>query len=296
MKCLFVYNPNSGKGSILKHIDFVVNSLKTKYEIVDSYATKSGEDAIRIAREACGKYDLLVFSGGDGTFNDMITGIGQNENRPILGYIPTGTVNDISRNLKITKRIKKAVQVILDGHVMNHDVGMINDKYFMYVCGIGTFTGVSYRTAQHLKRKLGKIAYAVDGIKDIVKPQITQITIETSTQKLQFIAPLMLIVNSISVGGVVFNRDGHQNDGHFDVIIVKNGINKGLGNIMKLMLFGFRKKNQHKHFTYLKVANMKVTVDDITQWCLDGEAGPKGEAIIKNLHDHIQIIVPKKKK
>lgn len=295
MKCLFVYNPNSGKGKILKYLDYVVNSLKTKYDVVDTYATKSGEDAKRIAGEACGKYDLLVFSGGDGTFNDMLTGIGQKENRPILGYIPAGTVNDISRNLKIPCNVKKAVNVILNGEVINHDVGMVNnDCYFMYVCGLGTFTGVSYRTKQTLKKKLGKIAYAVDGIKDIVKPQVTEIVLETEKEKLELKAPLMLIVNSISVGGMVFNKDGHRNDGQFDVIVVRNGINKGLGNIARLMIFGIRKKSQHKHFIFLRAANIKVNVDNNTQWCLDGEAGPKGVANIKNLHEHIRIVVPKK--
>ena len=74
--------------------------------LLKTYQTKSSEDTINVARESCGKYDALVFSGGDGTFNDVVTGVAPMEKRPILGYIPSGTVNDIARNLSISRNIK----------------------------------------------------------------------------------------------------------------------------------------------------------------------------------------------
>ncbi len=293
MNCIFIYNPNSGKGKIVKYLDYITKTLKSKFDEVTLYATKSGEDTRLQASLACGKYDVLVFSGGDGTVNDIITGISVNENRPILGYIPSGTVNDISKNLRISRNPKKAVRNIVDGDIINHDVGMINDNYFMYVSAVGTFTGVSYRTAQHLKRKFGKIAYAVDGLKDIVSPKIVDLKISANGHNYKLLVPLVLIMNTKSVGGIAFNKYGHLNDGYFDIVIVKNGVNRGLANIAKLMIFGIRRKSLHKHFIFIKASDFTVTVPDDVTWCIDGESGPKGEVHIKNLHHHIRFFVPK---
>lgn len=295
MNCIFIYNPNSGKGKIAKKISYIEKQLKSKFSEVTIYATKSSEDTRLAAHNACGKYDVLVFSGGDGTFNEILCGVSPNEDRPILGYIPSGTVNDIAKNLNISKNIKKALKVVLDNNTIKHDVGLINNRYFMYVCAVGTFTGVSYRTKQHLKKRIGKVAYALDGIKDFIKPKITKVQITSQNKELEIAVPLLLVLNSKSVGGIRFNKKGHLNDGLFDIILVKNGINKGLHNIAKLFLFGIRKKSEHKHFIYLNSSDITIKVSDDTQWCVDGEAGPNGEVRIQNLHQHIEIFVPDNK-
>ena len=294
MNCIFMYNPNSGKGKIVRKLDLINSTLKTRFDDVTMYATKSAQDTRLAARESCGKYDVLIFSGGDGTFNEIITGVAEQDNRPILGYIPSGTVNDIARNLRIKKNVKKALKVILDDNIIDHDIGRVNDRYFMYVCGLGTFTGVSYRTKQQVKKRLGKVAYAIDGIKDILKPKVSNILIETKTQSLESKYPLVLVVNSKSVGGLIFNKYGHLNDGAFDIILVKNGISKGLLNIIKLFLFGVRRKSDSKHFTYLNSSEFEIKVDEDSQWCIDGEAGPSGPVKIANLHHHIKIFAPRK--
>jgi YegS/Rv2252/BmrU family lipid kinase len=289
-----MYNPNSGKGKIKRKLKLIESVLRQKFSEVTIYATKSAQDTREVASDSCGKYDAIIFSGGDGTFNEVLCGVSKNENRPILGYIPSGTINDIARNLGISRRVKQALHTIVEGEVMNHDVGLINDRYFMYVCAIGTFTGTSYRTKQHIKKKLGKIAYAIDGLKDIINPKPIDLRIESEQRSLETKAPLVLVLNSMSVGGIKFNKNGHLNDGLFDIIIVKNGITKGLFNIIKLFLFGIRHKKEHRHFIYLSSSDSIIKINDDIQWCTDGEAGPKGSARIINLHNHIQIIVPKK--
>lgn len=294
MNCIFIYNPNSGKGKLTKKIAYIEKQLLKRFSEVHIYATKSAMDTRIAAHNACGKYDALIFSGGDGTFNEILCGISPNQNRPILGYIPSGTVNDIARNLRISRNIKKALKTIIDGKTMNHDVGLINDRYFMYVSAAGTFTGASYRTKQHIKKRLGKVAYALDGIKDIVKPRIIDVAIQTPMQKVEIKVPLILVLNSKSVGGMKFNKNGHLNDGKFDIILVKTGITKGLFNILKLFLFGIRSKSEHKHFIYLSSSNITIKVKDDIQWCVDGEAGPTGEVNIQNLHKHIEIFIPNK--
>jgi len=221
-------------------------------------------------------------------------GVATCETRPILGYIPSGTVNDIARNLGISRNIKKALQVIIDGNYMYHDVGKINDTYFMYVSAIGTFTGVSYRTKQKTKKIFGKLAYVFDGLKDIVNPKMLDVKVETSSEIIEMEVPLVLVTNSKSVGGIPFNRNGHLNDGEFDIILVKKGVRKGLVNILKLFTFGIGRKKTARHFLCMRGSELKIKVDENVTWCVDGEAGPKGEVKIINLHNHLKIFVPKK--
>jgi len=296
MKCLFLYNPFSGKGRVVRYLPLIKKTLNDKFDFVDFYETKSMEDTIEKAKEACGVYDVLVFSGGDGTFNNVTTGVSSCYKRPILGYIPTGTVNDIARNLNISRNIKKALNVIADGNIIQHDVGKINDQYFMYVSAIGTFTGVSYRTEQHAKRLFGKLAYVFDGIKDIVSPQINKVKIETEKEIVEMNVPLLLVINTISIGGMRFNKGGHLNDGYFDIVLVKKGNTKGIFNILKLFLLGIGHKKTTGHFLCLKSKDFKITIDNNAIWCVDGEAGPKGIVHIQNLHNHLHIYSPKRKK
>src|SRR5690554_6493319 len=148
MNCIFLYNPASGKGKIKKRLNYIKNTLSKKFDYIEVYETKSAEDTYQKSIAVCGNYDALIFAGGDGTFNDIVCGVASQPIRPVLGYIPSGTANDIAKNLKISRNIKKALKVIVAGETVFHDVGKINDKFFIYVAALGTFSSISYRTKQ----------------------------------------------------------------------------------------------------------------------------------------------------
>ena len=131
MKCIFIYNPNSGKQQIKKNIDYIENRLRTRFKEVRIYETKSQQDLIDTAAASCDIYDAIFFSGGDGAFNNIIQGVMQKEKRPPLGYIPAGTVCDIGRNIGSSKKIKKALDIMLDGDIITYDVGISNGKYLL---------------------------------------------------------------------------------------------------------------------------------------------------------------------
>lgn len=297
MRCIFLYNPMSGKGKIVKKLDLIKKMLSTKFDEVVLYETKSAEDLIEKSKEACKEFDAIIFSGGDGTFNDVTCGVASQDVRPILGYIPSGTVNDIARNLKIPKNIKKALKIILEGNTVYHDVGKINDTYFMYVAAIGTFASSSYRTKQHAKRIFGKLAYAFDGLKDFLNPTLEKITLilDDNNQNEIIDTPLLLVLNSISVAGVPFNHKGHLNDGKFDVLVVKNGVHKGVFNIAKMFLYGLFRFGTKRIVKHYRASKIQVLVNGSPVWTVDGESGPVGNVVIENLHNYLKIYIPVKK-
>ena len=123
MNCIFIYNPNSGSSkNIVKNLDYIKEKLSTKYDVVDIVPTQYATHATKIANEACGVYDCLVLAGGDGTFNEVINGLAGNEVKPVVGYVPCGTVCDMANNLGMTKNVKnilpnsRKIEEILKNH------------------------------------------------------------------------------------------------------------------------------------------------------------------------------------
>lgn len=294
MRCIFIYNPHSGKGKVLYYLKYIENNLHKVYDEVVLYESKSALDIKNKVFQASKEYDAIIFSGGDGTFNDVACGLAACEVRPTLGYIPMGTGNDIARNLRIPRNAKGAMKVILAQKKILHDVGKINDQYFMYVVALGAGSSTSYTTNQDAKKILGRLAYARDGINDFLSPNVNKVRIIEKDKIIETTVPLILILNTISIGGMPFNRYGHLNDGLFDVVLVNNGPGSGRFNIIKLFIngmLGFKKKPA----VTLKSGKFAVEVDKDAIWCCDGERGPQGNIVIENLHNHLKIFAPKRK-
>lgn len=144
MDCLFLYNPASGKGKLAKKLPAIESKLKTRYDRVEICAPQSAQDLERRVREAdCD----VFFSGGDGTFNRVLQAAAGREIR--LGYLPSGTVNDVARSLKIPLRAEKALDAILAGEARAFDCLRINrSAYAMYIAAAGAFTETTYDTPQ----------------------------------------------------------------------------------------------------------------------------------------------------
>lgn len=171
MNCVFICNEKSGRSKILKYKNYILSQLKTKYDEVDYMPTQYKGNATEIVNKVFDKYDTIVVSGGDGTLNEVINALAEKDAQTTIGYIPTGTTNDVAHSLKIPKNIKKAVQIILNGKVFHHDVFKVNDKYGIYVCSTGLFCESSYATKQIDKKHYGRFAYFVYGAKEIFKAE-----------------------------------------------------------------------------------------------------------------------------
>lgn len=291
MKCIFLYNPALYK--LKANLPFIIRELNNKFTYVSVLEVISSEMMKEEVNRACGSYDVICFGGGDGTFNLVTNEILKYEKRPILAYIPSGTANDIASNLKIPKNIKKALKVICRREPIYHDVGKVNDQYFVYVCGAGTFTSVSYSTKKKAKKIFGILAYALQGVKELNRPTIVKGKVDIDGITLDITCPLVLIANSCFIGGRRFNKRGHQNDGKFDIILCKKQFTN-IFSITKLVMIGTYKKNHTKYYDFYRASNIKITPSSDVVWCIDGEKGPSGEINIQNIHQQIQVFVSKK--
>ena len=150
-KLLFIFNPHSGKGQIRMQLVSIVDTfVKNGYEVT-IYPTQEKKDAIRKVEEQSEEYDLVVCSGGDGTLDEVVTGMMRCDGIVPIGYIPAGSTNDFAQSLKIPKNMLRAAEIAVSGRQFPCDVGVFNEDNFVYIAAFGLFTDVSYMTNQKLK-------------------------------------------------------------------------------------------------------------------------------------------------
>ena len=279
-RCLFLYNPMSGKEDIVNNLDYIVNRLYTKFKVVDVHPSTSKNDFIETAKNSCGHYDYLVFSGGDGSFNLVANAIAEMDNKPILGYIPRGTCNDIASNMRLpTHNLKKCLDIILENDYIEHDLFKVNDTYCMYVAALGDLAELSYNTPHNVKKIWGRVAYYFSGFRQMMKaPKTYKVDLEVDGLPFTYETPLVLVMNSKSVAGLKFKQNGYLNDGKVDVIIVRGKYLRGIGNMIRLFIRGILKIKTEK-VSYLFRSN-KFSIhclNDSKVWAYDGEVGGKGK-------------------
>ena len=161
-KMLFIYNPKAGRGRVRAELADILDIFAAGDYEITIHPTRKNGDAVKIAAEREADYDMLVCCGGDGTLDETVRGMMQNDSRTPLGYIPAGSTNDFGGSLALPKDMVKSAQIIVDGIDKAVDVGLFNNEAFIYVAAFGAFTEVSYSTDQDMKNVIGHSAYILE--------------------------------------------------------------------------------------------------------------------------------------
>lgn len=290
-RMLFIYNPHSGKGLIKEHLADILNVFCASGYLVEVHPTQKRLDAREYIEKYGFLYDRIVCSGGDGTLNEVITGIMQLKERPLLGYIPAGSTNDFSIGMKIPKKMVEAAEIALKGLPVSVDIGGFNKRNFIYIAAFGVFTDVSYMTPQEMKNIMGHSAYILEAVTNLstIRAYRMKVTIDGKTIEDEFIYGM--VTNAVSVGGFkgITGRSIVLDDGLFEVTLIKKiknplDISDLIGGIIGLEV---------KSDCILSFKTSKVTFEseDKIPWVIDGEYGgsPKKVAI-KNYPKAIDIM------
>ncbi len=280
MRAMFIYNPNSGLQKINNRLSYIVETLLTKYSVVDVFKSQNKEDFIKKCQESCGVYDTLIFAGGDGTFNMVVNALANKENKPILGVLPTGTINDAAKNFGIKRNLKKALKIILKQNAKYFDVGKINDHYFAYVAAIGAYADIPLVTSPKVKKKIGPLAYYFKALPRLFKIRKIEGEILIDNKKLlPYKTPFILVLNSSHMGGFKINPKSNMSDGKFDLYLSKT---EPFNGIFSYLLF----KHRLQHYLASSM-EIQVPIDD--NWDIDGEKGPKGNVKISVICNEFRI-------
>lgn len=292
-KMLFIYNPHAGKASIRSNLlDIIDIFTKAGYEVTAQPTQKKG-DAISATINKAGRYDILVCSGGDGTIDEVVTGMMQRNERIPIGYVPAGTTNDFARSLKIPRTMMKAAQAIVDGRAFGCDIGSFNGDAFVYIAAFGLFTDVSYLTDQNMKNVLGHMAYLLEGAKRLNSYPSYHMKFEANGTVIEDDFMYGMITNSVSVGGFknITGRNVKLDDGVFEVTLVKKP--KTVSELNQLMTSLVMRDVDTDCMYCFKTSQITFECEDEVPWTLDGEyGGHQRKVTIQNEMQAIEIIVP----
>lgn len=293
MKVLFIFNPHSGKGLIRNDLLEIVDIMvKASYEVT-IYTTQYQGDAISKVEKEAKNFDRIICSGGDGTLDEVVTGLIKSGVDIPVGYIPAGSTNDFANSLEIPKGMVEAATVAVTDQRFPCDVGDFNGDTFVYVAAFGLFTEVSYQTSQELKNILGHVAYILEGAKSLHDISSHKMQVEHDGIVIQDDFIYGMVTNSVSVGGFkgITGSDVHLDDGVFEVTLIKNPRNPiELNEILACLTSLIDDSDLIYSF---KTNEIKFTSKEPVGWTLDGEfGGEHTELTIKNLQKRIEIIAP----
>lgn len=273
-KLLFIYNAKSGKAKIRNSLADVIDTFVKAGYRVEAYPTQCAGDAKRKVKEIGKKFNHIVCSGGDGTLNEVISGVMDIDKNPVIGYIPSGSTNDFAASIKLPKTIEQSAKIAVKGQPIKVDVGEFNDRNFIYIAGFGLFTSVSYQTSQALKNTMGHTAYIIEGAKtlgDFSKSYRMKFAFNGKVISDRFIYGM--ITNTRSVGGFqnIMGNSVVLNDGLFEVTLVKEIKNVvELENVLEALVNPSKKCDNVYRF---KTPSLSIISEEPVAWVLDGESG-----------------------
>jgi YegS/Rv2252/BmrU family lipid kinase len=291
-KMLFIMNPCAGQRRANRQLTDILAIFNRAGYDVSVYMTAGPGDATGIVAERAADVDLVACCGGDGTFNETVTGVLRSGVDVPLGYIPAGSTNDFASSLGLPLNVVEAARAIVEGQPRRYDVGRFGERYFTYVASFGAFTRASYATAQNVKNALGHMAYLLEGIQELSQIKNVHVRLELDGDRVvedDFI--FGAISNSTSVGGVL-TLDPKQvdlADGLFELLLVR-----APQSLMELSecIRGLRtQKYNCAMITFLSAARIRIIASADMAWTLDGER-EQGHELVEavNLHHAIQLI------
>ncbi|MBO5129963.1 MAG: YegS/Rv2252/BmrU family lipid kinase [Oscillospiraceae bacterium] len=290
-KMLFVMNPYSGMRKAVRYlVDIITMFNRAGYEVI-TYMTSGQGDAARVVQERAADMNLVVCCGGDGTFNETVSGLLRSGVDIPVGYIPAGSTNDLASSLKIPTNILQAARDIVEGEPVPYDVGKFGERYFSYIASFGAFTKSSYATPQSIKNALGHTAYVLEGINELSQIRKEHVRMEIDGQVVEDDFLFGAISNSTSVGGILTldPKLVDMADGKLEVLLVRAPVD--LLEISECIKAVQSQKYNCAMITFRSAEKIKVYADPAMPWTLDGEREDgHSEVEVQNVHLAVRVI------
>src|SRR5450756_1395296 len=290
-KLMLILNPHAGHRESRVRLFELVDLFSSHDCTVTVCPTQKKSDASRFVTEMAKDFDVILCCGGDGTLNEVVTGLMPMKHKPDVGYIPAGTTNDMAATLHLPRSLLKAAEVILRGNIRQHDIGTFHDGYFVHVAAFGAFTDIPYVTPQHVKIALGPLAYVLEGIRRLPELRHHHMVVEHDGQRLEEDFIFGAVTNSISMGGIKNPMPGNVrlDDGLFEVLLVRNPTTPH--QLRKTLTDLSRRKYDNENVMFFQTAAVSFIPDQPVPWTKDGEdGGLRLETSIQNLPRSIRFL------
>ncbi len=292
-KLLLIMNPCSGKKRANKVLAEIIGIFNRGGFAVTAYMTAARGDATRVAASLAGEFELVACVGGDGTLNEVVSGLHEAGLDTPIGYIPAGSTNDFASSIGLPKNLLEAARRIVSGQPRRLDIGSFNGRCFSYVASFGAFTRASYATPQGLKNALGHMAYLMAGVKELTSIRGTHMRFRLADgTELEDDYIFGAVSNSTSVAGVLTLSPElvDMNDGLFELLLIRKP--HSLLELSDCVLALTTQEYHTPMLTMVSTSRVEIDCPAELDWTLDGEyAEGQSHCVAENLHDAIRVIV-----
>ena len=285
-KIMLIINPTSGGEKALDYKEKLENKAKKYFEQINTRITQKAQDATNFATEASREqYEAVLVFGGDGTVNEVISGIAEKDYIPKLAIIPGGTGNLITKLLEINQDIDGAIDELDFNSTNKIDIGKSNGNYFGYIFSIGSLPEAIHNVGIEDKTKFGMFAYAINTMKSVVTDQAFNITVETENGN--YIGPashVLVLLTNYFADKKIFEED---KDGYANILILKDASILTKLSVIPDLLKGDVVVNDN--IEYIKARNIKISSDSELESDVDGDKPDNLPVEIKVLGQHIEV-------
>lgn len=295
-KVKVIYNPSSGTQTIQKRLDIICNILLDNGYILGKFATQKKYDAMNETIKVCQEdWDIIIACGGDGTINEVAAGIVKGGRKVPVAILAAGTVNDFANSLSLPRDANEFCKMIMNEITVDADLGKVNNEYFVNIAGGGLFTNVAHNVPSQFKTVLGRLAYYIEGIREIPRHMFNSFTVDIESDEIskknQEIF-LFIISNSSNVGGFrKLSPEADITDGYLDVLIIKKS---EIQEILSMLVNSIKGEHiNHANVEYFKTKKITIQSQGDLDLDIDGEYGGKLPATFEVVPSSFRIFVNK---
>ncbi len=293
---ILIYNTQAGRGKIGRNVDHIVAIFRTAGYDMRPRLITFGENPF----DGYEKVDLAVVAGGDGTVNYVVNAMKRKGLSLTLGIIPAGTANDFAGALGMSRNILKAAQQIADGVVEQIDCGKVEqigrgrerdhdkDIYFVNIFSFGLFTTTSQHTSEHLKHRIGRLAYVIAAMRDLRNLHSIPLTITTDTESFYYQTLMGLVFNGETAGRVPLASKSSLRDGVFDCLFLRR--RNLLLSVFDMILYVLGITTPAIRFLRTSTLTLATCIDEDTD--VDGQRGGEFPMRVVCLHGDLNVVCP----
>lgn len=291
-----IFNPVSGRGAAEDRVNHVAHILLDRGYTVNKYATKAQGDGRREAKSSCdGPWDLIIAAGGDGTINEVASGIHESGNRVPMAILHEGTMNDIAKHLGISNDPVVFCNMIDNFQFKSIDLGKSEERYFLNVVAGGMITSVAHRTPVELKNMFGRVAYYLEVIRELTSSGLRAYKLRVAYDDIidEGRFNLFIISNSPTIGGFEHLMPlAQMQDGLLDCFFIREA--DSIQEAAELFLSVLKGEHiNHKKVLYFRTSKVELTSDSLNgiELDFDGEYAGSLPVTIEIIPSAIDVLV-----
>lgn len=296
-KAMVIINPSSGGEQAGEYRKQIEAKLKTMFEEVEVKETEKEGDAKVFASLAADQaYDAVFAMGGDGTVNEVINGLAEKEHRPLFGFVPLGTVNDLGRALNFSMDAKEAIEQLSLDRLKKLDIGKVNDAYFMNVIAVGTIPEAINDVDSEDKTKMGKLAYFVSGVKYLLQSDRYEFDLVLDDEAEQVKSSLLLIGLTNSIGGFeTLLPKADVDDGNLHLMYLNDQSFLDMVKSVPELIKGVEISSENVTYKTFKKGEIALLSDGELETNIDGDPGENLPIKVEVLENHLTVFYGEEK-